>query len=431
MRMPRRGLALAAAWQVIDVPEGATLAGYDDRAGPALGVHDPLGAGVWLLVRPRGTIALVALDLIHVRRALAQAVRRTVQARLAEGVHTMVFASHTHSGPEVPGTDDAVTLPVGAAIVAAVDRAVQTAAQRLEPGRLTAASGRVTGLGTNRIDPRLPIDDGVGILCGESASGRVVLIDAACHPTVLGAENRLVSADFPGEVRARIRARWGDDTVVLFANGAAADVSTRSTRRASSFAEAARFGAMVADAALDAWTTSHTAVEAKLGFSEGPVDLALRPAEDPELLRARLERMEREVHGARGAGTGADGPDRSRYVEMLGIRSVLTGSATLEVDTQVVVQACSIGDGALVALPGEPFTSQARSLRAQARGAPLRVVGYANAHAGYLVDDDTSPGYERSVARIEPSSTATLLRSAVEHLARARARAEDDRSTGP
>src|SRR5437762_3386288 len=70
-----------------------------------------------------------------------------------------------------------------------------------------------------------PVDDEVGILRIDDDRGqtRAVLMNYACHPTVLGPDNLLASADFPGAAIDRIEAARG--AFALFVNGAEGDVS--------------------------------------------------------------------------------------------------------------------------------------------------------------------------------------------------------------
>ena len=65
----------------------------------------------------------------------------------------------------------------------------------------------------------------------------------ACHPTVLNGENLMLSADFPGALESC----FADAEMVAFVNGSCGDMSTRFTRRESSFAEMERMAQLAAD----------------------------------------------------------------------------------------------------------------------------------------------------------------------------------------
>ena len=69
----------------------------------------------------------------------------------------------------------------------------------------------------------------------------------SCHPEVLGPKNRLVTADYPGPLCARIEEKTGG--ACLFLGGMIGGLMTPDTE-IESFYEAARIGTAVADAAL-------------------------------------------------------------------------------------------------------------------------------------------------------------------------------------
>lgn len=58
----------------------------------------------------------------------------------------------------------------------------------------------------------------------------LLLYNYACHPTVTGPENLMITADFPYAVEQSL-----NYDVVMFVNGNAGNISTRFTRRDSSF----------------------------------------------------------------------------------------------------------------------------------------------------------------------------------------------------
>jgi len=48
-----------------------------------------------------------------------------------------------------------------------------------------------------------------------------------CHAVVLGPDNRLISADYPGYAQRHVKDMSGcEDVVVMFTNGAAGDINT-------------------------------------------------------------------------------------------------------------------------------------------------------------------------------------------------------------
>jgi hypothetical protein len=186
----------------------------------------------------------------------------------------------------------------------------------------------------------------------------------ACHPTILGPNTLVYSADFPGVVRRRWREAY-PDSVCLYLNGAAGDISTRDFRWEQTFAEVERLGGLLAQQALD---LPEMPVRAGVGLDWGSdtVELPLRA----------LDAVPPPVtvcSGDRRAQTRAEGTAIAAQLgAAFGSRAVIP--ATLNV--------LHVGDWALLGVPGEPFSALAAQMRAVSERA--LVTGYANDYLGYF-----------------------------------------------
>jgi hypothetical protein len=71
-----------------------------------------------------------------------------------------------------------------------------------------------------------PTDPTVRVIRIDDARGtaRAILVHYACHPVTLGADNRLISADFPGPMAAHVEQSLGDACIAMFLQGAGGDV---------------------------------------------------------------------------------------------------------------------------------------------------------------------------------------------------------------
>jgi hypothetical protein len=197
------------------------------------GIHDPLYAHALALEDPgRGSaVVLVVLDLIGMMAADAGKIRSGVSAALGidEGA-VIVSCTHTHHGPDTIGLYGTVLPPrtgrqeeaVQGAVRGAV-RACIRAWQTREPAVLRIATGEEAGLHENRVyaDPDRVIDHTTTLLSAYAERGSRLLgtlLNWACHPTVMGEKNRLLSSDFAGAYyREMIRSLGG---IHLFVNGA-------------------------------------------------------------------------------------------------------------------------------------------------------------------------------------------------------------------
>lgn len=380
------GWVAGAVTRCFPIGVGTPLAGYVARTGPATGVHDELTVGALVLGHGDRRLVIVSADLAAVDPELVEEIAAEAGLDRAE---LCVCASHTHSGPAGvvprlhPADADRSNPALRAAFVATCAAAIADAWRRLEPVELHFGAADTDGLAANRNRADGPYDRRISILATRTASGELsaVLAHFACHPTILGAESRLVSAEFPGALRhalGDVLRCEGKATEILYVNGAAGDVSTRHTRRGQDAADIERVGSRLAAAAIEALDNARV-VDGALRHERRRVTLAPRwlgEAVTPPMA------VEGTVHTAL--------PETQRRME----ETRAQGAALLErlretgagpVRTTFDVEAWAVGDIALVAVPGELFASLGASIVA-ASTSPTLVLGYANGYVGYLPD---------------------------------------------
>ncbi|MHB8973478.1 MAG: neutral/alkaline non-lysosomal ceramidase N-terminal domain-containing protein [Pirellulaceae bacterium] len=187
------------------------LAGYyPGRA--AQGVHDPLYARCVVLKSDAQKIAWVSVDLIGLQFPTVRELRK----RLTDYSYVLVASTHNHEGPDVIGAWGQTFLHRGvnedylALVVARVEQAVREAEQHLRPA--AASFGTAADESLLR-DNRQPIvKDGVLRLLRftdpEDASTVGVVVQWNCHPEALGADNPLITADFPAATIATLQSRY-------------------------------------------------------------------------------------------------------------------------------------------------------------------------------------------------------------------------------
>jgi hypothetical protein len=415
---------LRAGFSRVDItpPPGLPMGGYAARIDVATGVLDPLSCRAVTLQGSGAPLVLVALDLIHVAAPWASDLRRRVAGALAtEPERVLVAATHTHSGPGVFRS-----APLAGEGIASYEKLVATRvveAARLargaaEPAELHAGAAAASGVGASRREVRDKIDDQVRVLVARrhDASRIGVLAFFGCHPTVLPPANLCYSRDLFGAAVDRAEAALGAP-VVLF-NGAAADVSTRFTRRSATVEEVRRLGDLLAagiTGAVDG-ARGFEIDEPRIAVRHVPVHL--RPVDTEERSGARVAEAAAAVQRARESGVDAselrlatsrlEGALVQLWVARQGGWQALLGRTPETAE----LQAISLGGVRVIGVPGEVFSDAGRRLC----GRDALLAGYANDYLGYLVPPERAAEgeYESLIAALAPETAAVIEKTLAE-----------------
>jgi len=441
------GLRAGAASVALTPATGIEMAGYIARTGPSCGVLDELCCQAVVFDDGQTRLALAVCDLLY----MTGPIRSLVCAQLADRLglaasEVMLAATHTHCGPAhlaAPGYQELQSF-----LADRICDAVCRAAGTLRPARLFAAQPGVEGISANRRDPAGPADTIAPMIVvspAESAGpGAIaVLVNFACHATILEHDTCRYSADFPGAMRRTLEDLCGG--TAIFLPGCGGDINPVFTEHTE--AECARTGAILGAAcAYQALAVSRLDRGARVinlsldtelpvtGFGPGqpvsPAPLRGHLASVPAVVRARPshQAVVRELATLRGK-TASDDPTaqpeaRTReaelWIEDLLVRypqqfdstdppAVQPGGPTLPVQVFALG-----GDLAIVALPGEPFTATGQQIRT-AFGGTVLTVGYANNAAGYLptADEFGRSGYEVGSSQYAPGTAERLAGTAV------------------
>lgn len=255
---PARALEAAAA-KVDITPDLKTekvwLAGFGAKGRRPTGVHDPLYARVVLLREGDKTVALVGLDLLGFYLNDTRALR-ALWEKGDPSRRLFVHATHTHSGPDTVGLwgptigVSGVNRRYMARVNARVAEALGLLESQLKPATAAGGHGALDprGLCRDLRDPQV-IDPNLSVLRLKGADGKAIatVVNWSCHPEVIGRENTLLTADYPGPLCARVEEKTGGQC--LFLSGAIGGLMSPDTET-ENFYETARIGAAVADAAL-------------------------------------------------------------------------------------------------------------------------------------------------------------------------------------
>lgn len=439
---------------VLDItpPLGLCMAGYR-RTRLASGVHDPLQVHALVLDDGSHQLALAGVDLICLAGSDIQAAANQIQRQC--GIppdHVLCWATHTHTGP-VPEPN----IPAGdpdpeymSLVRRRIADCVQLAQGKLQPAQASVGVGHQENLAFNRradrrgrplppsssellgllrsgIPPpaeQLPmnewvraagmVDPQVGVLHVERLDGSplALWVNFALHCDTVGGNE--YSAGYPHVLRTTLARQYGQDAVVLFANGPCGDINhvDRRRERRKGFGEAARIGTVLAGEVIKVVADSAAQSLIPLRAQTRSIRVPRRTVEPEELEAAGavIERVPRAEER------------RERYYA----DDLLHLAATDEqVDTQV--QALRLGSTALVGLPGEIFVELGLEIKRRSPFASTFVVELAGDYVGYVPTAGAfaEGGYEVMTARtsrLAPEAGQAMVDAAVsllEQLARA------------
>ncbi len=380
----------------ITPPVGVDLAGYVGRLGPSSGIHDPLYARALVVDDGESRAALVVCDLLGLDVAFAARLRREIGVAVgAAPERVMVACTHTHAGPATLFLHQCgdVDSHYVATLPAKLRDAAVSAAAALRPVRVAVGQGTVPAAALNRRGEETPPDTalGVALLVGDDDVPIVTAITYGCHPVTLGADNRRISADYPGvTVRAVAEALGG---TAIFLTGASGDVNP--TRRGT-FDAVDRLGRALADEVVRVAHGLEPQAPSGLTVLREVVALPLMEPPGVPALAELLASYREDLREAETAGK----PVRVRVARaMVGWAErlvALAAAGTVPASVEVEIQAIALGPWVLVGVPCEIFSILGSRIKAAGGGRAVFLVGYANGDVGYLPDAaaHATGGYE-------------------------------------
>lgn len=425
---------------------GSELAGYAARKGRAIGIHDDLYVRSLVVESGAQAAALVSVEVLALAEDFVQSCREAIERRVGiPARHILIAATHTHAGPVTIKSffnqDQDLDRAYLAILAERIEQSVAEAWVRRFPARMGIASGHVTGIGVNRRTPdRKPVDEEVGIVFveDESRAACAVVVNYGCHPTVLGPDNLLVTADFPGVALETIERHLGAGSVALFFNGAQGDISVGHSSDLSAigviapdrtFEKADEFGQRLAQAVIESLPYGQTHADAAVAIQSAKVSCPVKPYPPPSETMAALEAAQREVEERERqlAESGASlSLDRALvqakmarlYAQITDYYARLVADGSHPITRkEVELQAVRLGPAAFLAIPAEIFVEIGLEIK---RRSPLKtfIVGLANGYIGYLPTEQAyeTGGYECVAALLAPRADKILVEASLEVL---------------
>lgn len=420
---------------------GVPLGGYGARHGVSDRVAAPLCCTAFVFDDGSTRACLVTCDLLYVTADIVEAVRREISTRIGIPPGAVLLAAtHTHSGPanltrEADG--DYVQF-----VAKRVGDAVQVASTTAEPATVRISTAELRGISLNRRDPAGPIETSLRTIIAEAAADRKaigVLMNYACHATVLEADSLAISPDFPGAAVTFVESETGATAAYLQGCAGAInpvwiDHTVDEVRRIGSL-----LGSVVLQQVLDGQGVARarrsvnlsmiTDVEAERGPLAGKrltgplwhhtaiVRLHPRPTRSTAAIDQEIADLTDHEKASQGAASTAElaSLQAERYLSKGGFRywsgtrrNDESGSSVEEIEIPAIGFGGSL---ALLGIPGEPFLEIGESIRRLSGFDDVVVCGYSNGTVGYLPTREAfaDHGYEVGMARYTPDAADRIV----------------------
>ena len=368
---------------------GVTLGGYAGYR-PCSGTHDPLYCKVVVLEQEGLRYCLMVLDLVCVDEALYRRIAKAVATLGIEPQRLIVSAIHTHASPQGVISGEGALAKVNCSaqegypeflaymetVVHQAEATCRTAVESLETFQVRTAKSSTPPVGSERHTGETPGGDLTVIQFKTESDKLLTLYNFPCHPTVLGPDNSLASADFVGGIEDLLE---GD--MAMFLNSAAGDISTRFTRQESSFAECVRMGEIAAKHVQAALGDLPFAQPTPLKGIHTTVTLKPRPIVSVDIAEAELQERTAKWEAAKDAGADATSLRLLKtFVEGAWVNLEFAKSMVGIQQLDLPITVFTFAGLEFATIPGELFSTL------QPEG--LSIIAYANGYFRYICPEE-------------------------------------------
>ena len=417
------------------------------------GILDELEVNALALEADGKRVLMLSADLINVVTPLANACREAISN--ATGVPAeaiFIHGTHTHTGPVIDVNHPLLKSDEEKALVAeyveffrrrTVDVSL-SALDDLKPAKMGFGVGRAENIafirryrmkdGTVRTNPGVnnpdilhpigQLDESVNVIrFDREGADSIAFVNFADHPDTVGGDK--ISADWPGFVRKTVEKAL-DGVKCIFFNGAQGDVNHVNVHPtggylndmfmdfddvARGYKHAEYMGRVVAGSLLQVWDKVEYVDVEGINFAQKVITVPSNRPDPSELPEAR------RINDLHLAGKDDEIPYKGMVLTTMladARRKVRLEHGPDSYDMRL--SAVSIGDIAVIGLPGEPFNSIGRGIKAEAKGWRLVIpCCLTNGSVGYFPSTDAyvEGGYEARGSSFKEGIAERLVENGV------------------
>lgn len=379
-------IKVATSTRYVTPSESCFMGGYGMRTQRSEGVLDELKCTAVLLEIDGSPIVMCDVEILMITSEIVTAVKERLLREYGIPPEMVTIATtHTHAGPEIRSerlpmfdeeSDDSFWRRYQDILK---ERIFSTIADCFETGPREAEAWyrtvKIEGLYGNRNGIGKPEDKDVTLIVFKNEKEVLAaIVNIACHPTVLGAQNLQISGDLLGYISRGVQERLG--VYPLMMQGAAGDMSNRNYRQGHDAKELARTG---------------EGILAQLFESEELAPLSLdKPAVEPyhweisyPVDKEALKNLQLQIRQQMAAEENYDKHKillSSDYAIDLKLKKE-------EITTSFDAAIIRLGDVEICKQPGELFSRFGMKIKAASKAKLPLIWGYADDYGGYLADE--------------------------------------------
>ncbi len=389
-----KGTNLTANVSAIDITPPLemkyTLGGYGERMNnPAEGIHDRIWAKALAFKKGDKKYAIVTLDVLGLPSNVKKDLIKQISGLGWSIENVMLLPSHSHGSLEMAALNSKNLLnspQIGIFqpellefILDKLEALIKETDQNYQPVKVGTKSKKIDGLNRNRRKDA-DVDNELIVTRVDLKNGKplAVLVNWTAHPTFLGGEDMLVSAEWPGYLQTELQNLIGNGVTALYYNGAEGDLSPILDQRGGAYEKVEVYGKKVAVKAFDIYNEIKPKKVKKFRFSYDTIQLPEHKAH-PSFMETGGEEY------------GLDENTVKIVMNMLG-------------PTEVGLGALRINDLIIAGVPGEMTAVLGMNVKKAVKNKAVKYIaigGLANEWISYILTRDqyiNGGGYESSVS---------------------------------
>ena len=379
-------IKVATSTRYVTPLEPCFMGGYGMRRQKSEGVLDELKCTAVLLEIDGSPIVMCDVEILMITSEIVTAVKeRLLREYGIQPEMVTIAATHTHAGPEIRSerlhmfdeeSDDSFWRRyqdfLKERIFTTIADCFETELREAEAWYRTV---KIEGLYGNRNGIGKPEDKDVTLIIFKNEKDVLAaIVNIACHPTVLGAQNLQISSDLLGYISRGVKERLG--VYPLMMQGAAGDMSNRNYRQGHDAQELTRTGEgilaqLFASEELELLSLDKPMVEPYHWETSYPVD------------KEALKKLQMQIRQQMAAEENYDKHKillSSDYAIDLKLKKE---EITANFDAAII----RLGDIEICKQPGEMFSRFGMKIKAASRAKLPLILGYADDYGGYLADE--------------------------------------------